>query len=63
MRKISNKTLSRFTSRQRRGDIQTIANATSYSRQHVGNVMHGRRNNPRIVECALELVKGRKRNA
>lgn len=51
-----------FTESKRRNDINTIAEVTGYSRQHVGNVLRGRRNNESIVNKAYRLVKDRQTN-
>jgi predicted transcriptional regulator len=51
-----------FTEAKRRNDINTIAEVTGYSRQHVGNVLRGRRNNESIVNKAYRLVKDRQTN-
>jgi predicted transcriptional regulator len=51
-----------FTEAKRRNDINTIAEVTGYSRQHVGNVLRGRRNNETIVNKAYRLVKDRQTN-
>lgn len=51
-----------FTEAKRRNDINTIAEVTGYSRQHVGNVLRGRRNNDTIVNKAYRLVKDRQTN-
>lgn len=51
-----------FTESKRRNDINTVAAITGYSRQHVGNVLRGRRNNDTIVNKAYRLVKDRQTN-
>ena len=51
-----------FTEAKRRNDVNTIAEITGYSRQHVGNVLRGRRNNETIVNKAYRLVKDRQTN-
>tara|TARA_R110000868_G_scaffold147485_1_gene368983 strand:+ start:1244 stop:1468 length:225 start_codon:yes stop_codon:yes gene_type:complete len=51
-----------FTESKRRNDINTLAEITGYSRQHVGNVLRGRRNNESIVNKAYRLVKDRQTN-
>jgi hypothetical protein len=51
-----------FTESKRRNDINTLAEITGYSRQHVGNVLRGRRNNDSIVNKAYRLVKDRQTN-
>ena len=51
-----------FTESKRRNDINTVAEMTGYSRQHVGNVLRGRRNNDSIVNKAYRLVKDRHTN-
>ena len=51
-----------FTESKRRNDINTVAEMTGYSRQHVGNVLRGRRNNDSIVNKAYRLVKDRQTN-
>lgn len=51
-----------FTEAKRRNDINTIAEQTGFSRQHVGNVLRGRRNNETIVNKAYRLVKDRQTN-
>lgn len=51
-----------FTEAKRRNDINTIAEVTGYSRQHVGNVLRGRRNNETIVNKAYRLVRSRETN-
>jgi hypothetical protein len=51
-----------FTEAKRRGDINTIAEMTGYSRQQVGNVLRGRRTNETIVNKAYRLVKDRQTN-
>jgi len=51
-----------FTEAKRKNDINTIAEVTGYSRQHVGNVLRGRRNNETIVNKAYRLVKDRQTN-
>lgn len=51
-----------FTEAKRHGDIQTIANETGYSKQHVCNTLKGRRNNETIVNKAYRMVKDRQTN-
>ena len=51
-----------FTESKRRNDINTLAEITGYSRQHVGNVLRGRRNNDTIINKAYRLVKDRTTN-
>ena len=51
-----------FTESKRRNDINAVAEMTGYSRQHVGNVLRGRRNNDSIVNKAYRLVKDRQTN-
>ena len=48
-----------FTESKRRNDINTLAQITGYSRQHVGNVLRGRRTNDSIVNSAYRLVRNR----
>jgi hypothetical protein len=51
-----------FTEAKRRGDINTVASITGFSKSHVSNTLRGRRNNDTIVNKAYRLVKDRQTN-
>ena len=52
-----------IASRQRRGDVTRVAEATGYSVSHVSRVMRGERNNEGILSSAYRRTRRRVKNS
>jgi hypothetical protein len=52
-----------IASRQRRGDVTKVAEATGYSVSHVSRVIRGLRNNPSILSAAYRMTRRRIKNS
>ena len=52
-----------IASRQRRGDVTKVAEATGYSVSHVSRVIRGHRNNASILSAAYRMTRRRIKNS
>lgn len=52
-----------IASRQRRGDVTKVAEATGYSVSHCSRVIRGERNNSTILSAAYRMTRRRIKNS